>query len=350
MSETTILTITFSISNNPEDENFKTSLAQLQQSAKLSNQDLLPIKYTITEHIKTNPDGSVVPEIEKTENYISSDNDQFFANFTRDLSKYIKTLYSVLPHISSDVMKSDDKKNKLLKATIDSQTKVLALQSQQSKSEEQISDKVTEVTIENTEEKPNEVKIQDTDLEFGWGLIPSEPPYVTNTKKLIKYLYDQTKKNDNEFNDITQKLTTDQGIEDLVKIVFNEENVTDSDKEIKTLQQYLKGAKYLGKHTSDKGSPRNVFITTTGILTDGFKILSFDDNTVVGNIDDPNTPVEIKFPTLYGNISQLGGPWWLKDQYTKASDSLKTQGYYKGGNKTSSQRPTKKRSTRRIRK
>ena len=342
MSETTILTITFSLLNNPDDEKFNNSMMELQQSTKLSNQDLklLPIKYTITEHIKKENDGSVKSELNKTTNYLSSDNEKSFLNFTNDLSRYMKTLHYVLPHISTDVLKSDVKKKELLQTTSDAQTKVIALQSQQTESEEKISDNVTQVKIEGS--------VEELDQDFGWFLNSNEPEDVTNTKKLIKYLYAQTKTTP-EFEEITNKLTTDSGLEELITTVLNDEKVNEGDRKLDNLKSYLKGAKYLGKHSKNGEKDRYVFLTKEGILTDGFKILPFNTTTVKGDVNDENSPVEIIFPLNYPLYTYAGGPFWLKDEYDSVSNKLKTQGYY-GGNKTSSQRPSKKRSTRRIRK
>jgi len=342
MAETTILTITFSISNNPEDEKFKKSMMDLKQLTKLSTEKttLLPIKYTITEYIKKENDGTVKPEVNKTTNYLSSDSEQSFLNFTNDLSNYIQTLQYVLLHTSSDIFKSDEKKRELLQNTADAQSKVISLQSQQTESEEKISDNVSQVNVEGS--------VNETDTNFGWFLNSNEPEDVTNTKKLIKYLYNQTQKTP-EFNEMTEKLNSDEGLRELIEIVLNDENVTnEEDRKLEDLKAYLKGAKYLGKH-SKNGEVRNVFLTKEGILTDGFKILPFNTSTVKGDINDENAPVEIIFPSNYGNYTYLGGPKWLKDEHDNVSNQLKTQGYY-GGNKTSSHRPSKKRSTRRIRK
>jgi len=275
----------------------------------------------------------------------ADDSDKSFLTLSNSLTNCLTTLSKVLPHKSKDRLKSQAELDEKLQATKLAQDEVLSSITP-SKEEGPIGENVKTIV---------EVEGNITDEEFGWVKREDVPQEQKDVKALIHILYDKAHSR-NDFQEKTDKLATKEGALEFVKKVLDEEKVDkgllgSDDRQEDKLAGILMGAKYLGAWLKD-GKPRDVFITNKGILTDGFKILSFDKNTVKGNVNDTSS-VAIEFPknysTFYDPISNNGGPAWLKDkEYDEFTKKLDDKGYY-GGKKTASQRPVKKRSTRRIR-
>ena len=103
----------------------------------------------------------------------------------------------------------------------------------------------------------------------------------------------------------------------------------------------------LGKHTIGGEANTQVFLTKDGIITDGFAILPLNSVTENGISDTAF------YPTLWklANKNKTPIPGMSMDQSTEydvAVNKMKTEQKY-GGSKTTSQRPIKRKSTRRIR-
>jgi len=152
-------------------------------------------------------------------------------------------------------------------------------------------------------------------------------------------------------------------IEDIVdKVVDSKEFAVIDKSEIKKYNKEILGEKcttFLGYHTIDGVAEQPVFLTKDGIITDGFAILPISDNGLKDNkILDPGSGVfggYIKSLKLANKNKMSINPVSNETEYDVAVKELKEKGEYgsglhKGGNRTSSQRPSKKRSTRRIRK
>ena len=128
------------------------------------------------------------------------------------------------------------------------------------------------------------------------------------------------------------------------------------DKEyIKTYNKTILGEKCtinLGKHKIGGIPDTQVFMTKDGIITDGFAVLPLESVTDSG-ISDPDDNMFKKYATLWklANKNKTPIPGMSMDQSTEydvAVNKMKTEHKY-GGSKTSSQRPIKTKSTRRIR-
>ena len=134
------------------------------------------------------------------------------------------------------------------------------------------------------------------------------------------------------------------------KRAVNVMGIGDDIEYIKSYNKTILGEKCtinLGKHTIGGEADTQVFMTKDGIITDGFAILPLDSVTEKGISDTAF------YPTLWklANKNKTPIPGMSMDQSTEydvAVNKMKTEHKY-GGSKTSSQRPIKTKSTRRIR-
>jgi len=143
----------------------------------------------------------------------------------------------------------------------------------------------------------------------------------------------------------------DDAIDEVVnKRAVNVMGIGDDIEYIKTYNKTILGEKCtinLGKHTIGGEADTQVFMTKDGIITDGFAILPLNSVTENGISDTAF------YPTLWklANKNKTPIPGMSMDQSTEydvAVNKMKTEHKY-GGSKTSSQRPIKTKSTRRIR-
>jgi hypothetical protein len=154
-----------------------------------------------------------------------------------------------------------------------------------------------------------------------------------------------------------------ENIENVVNKVVNSKEFAVLDKsQIKNYNKEILGEKcttFLGYHMVDGVDNQPVFLTKDGIITDGFAILPISENGLKDNkiVDPGSGPFGGYMRTLkLANKNKLSiNPESKETEYDVAVKELKEKGeygsgLYKGGNKTSSHRPSKKRSTRRIRK
>lgn len=153
---------------------------------------------------------------------------------------------------------------------------------------------------------------------------------------------------------------TQKDIDEAIDTVVEKKSVTllgvGDDKEyIKNYNKTILGEKCttnLGKHKIGGIPDTQVFLTKDGIITDGFAILPLESVTASG-ISDPDDNLLQKYATLWklANKNKTPIPGMSMDQSTEydvAVNKMKTEQKY-GGSKTSSQRPTNKKFTRRIR-
>jgi hypothetical protein len=140
-------------------------------------------------------------------------------------------------------------------------------------------------------------------------------------------------------------------IDDVVnKRAVNVMGIGDDIEYIKSYNKTILGEKCtinLGKHTIGGEADTQVFLTKDGIITDGFAILPLNSVTENGISDTAF------YPTLWklANKNKTPIPGMSMDQSTEydvAVNKMKTEQKY-GGSKTTSQRPIKRKSTRRIR-
>ena len=153
---------------------------------------------------------------------------------------------------------------------------------------------------------------------------------------------------------------TQKDIDEAIDTVVEKKSVTllgvGDDKEyIKNYNKTILGEKCttnLRKHKIGGIPDTQVFLTKDGIITDGFAILPLESVTASG-ISDPDDNLLQKYSTLWklANKNKTPIPGMSMDQSTEydvAVNKMKTEKKY-GGSKTSSQRPTNKKFTRRIR-
>ena len=143
----------------------------------------------------------------------------------------------------------------------------------------------------------------------------------------------------------------DKTIDNVVdKRAFNVMGIGDDIEYIKSYNKTILGKNCtinLGKHRIGGEADTQVFLTKDGIITDGFAILPLDSVTEKGISDTAF------YPTLWklANKNKTPIPGMSMDQSTEydvAVNKMKTEHKY-GGSKTSSQRPIKTKTTRRIR-
>ena len=143
----------------------------------------------------------------------------------------------------------------------------------------------------------------------------------------------------------------DKTIDNVVdKRAFNVMGIGDDIEYIKSYNKTILGKNCtinLGKHRIGGEADTQVFLTKDGIITDGFAILPLDSVTENGISDTAF------YPTLWklANKNKTPIPGMSMDQSTEydvAVNKMKTEHKY-GGSKTSSQRPIKTKTTRRIR-
>lgn len=206
-------------------------------------------------------------------------------------------------------------------------------------------------------------------LRFG---VSGDTMYEVAVNLLKKY---KTYETDNLTNEQTQKGTCDKPFEindaNLLKLVgpplsqtdinnaidavvnkraVNVMGIGDDIEYIKSYNKTILGEKCtinLGKHTIGGEANTQVFLTKDGIITDGFAILPLNSVTENGISDTAF------YPTLWklANKNKTPIPGMSMDQSTEydvAVNKMKTEQKY-GGSKTTSQRPIKRKSTRRIR-
>ena len=138
-------------------------------------------------------------------------------------------------------------------------------------------------------------------------------------------------------------------------VVENKSGFVDDKEYIKTYNKTILGEKCtinLGKHKIGGILDTQVFLTKDGIITDGFAVLPLESVTDSG-ISDPDDNMFKKYATLWklANKNKTPIPGMSMDQSTEydvAVNKMKTEQKY-GGSKTTSQRPIKRKSTRRIR-
>jgi len=388
MGDRKIFTITFSLSDKDETSNinpadmfdeqntekigdrYKRSIDTLAPANQLLNGNgkLLPIKYEIVDHVKI-ADGTYTSGDFHCVNYLAEDS---FYLLTKDLTKHLAVLKNVLPHISKDSSKTDETKSDLLQKTVKAQQLVLTsvMAASDGPTKEEYKELAQNLTTE--EALPGKVEVSNDDV-FGWKIL--EGPEL-DEKKLIRRLYDQTK-TDGTFEkykvdfDEEGKLTS-AGAETYVAHVLDEEKIEEKDREQSKLVGYLTGARLLGTYqhkvlNAEPSVTRLLFITKDNILTDGFKLFPIKIKAAGEYIKEEGGVIKINMPaSYYGNIfgtpsnTELSGALnWVKNHYDSTDAAMKKDGtYYAGGGansvlfggKTSSHRPTKKRSTRRIRK
>ncbi len=388
MGDRKIFTITFSLSDkdetgnmNPADmfdkenaekigDRYKRSIDTLAPANQLLNGSgkLLPIKYDIVDHIKVT-DGTYASGDFHCVNYLAEDS---FYLLTRDLTKHLAVLKNVLPHISKDSSKTDDTKSDLLQKTVKAQQSVLTsvMAASDGPTKEEYKELAQNLTTE--EALPGKVEVSNDDV-FGWDILKGPE---LDAKKLIRRLYDQTK-TDGTFEkykaDFDEDKLSSAGATKFVKQVLDEEEIKGEERQEDKLVSYLTDARLLGSYQHDiykRGNiiTRQLFITKDNILTDGFKIfpIKINQNPVADTpyIKEDNGIIKISMPPSYygmgGSNTELSGALnWVKDRYVPTVEDMKDNGTYNAGGgmnsvlfggKTSSQRPTKKRSTRRIRK
>jgi len=388
MGDRKIFTITFSLSDKDETSNinpadmfdeqntekigdrYKRSIDTLAPANQLLNGNgkLLPIKYEIVDHVKIS-DGTYTSGDFHCVNYLAEDS---FYLLTKDLTKHLAVLKNVLPHISKDSSKTDETKSDLLQKTVKAQQSVLTsvMAASDGPTKEEYKELAQNLTTE--EALPGKVEVSNDDV-FGWKIL--EGPEL-DEKKIIRRLYDQTK-TDGTFEkykadfDEEGKLTS-AGAETYIAHVLDEEKIEEKDREQSKLVGYLTGARLLGTYqhkvlNAEPSVTRLLFITKDNILTDGFKLFPIKIKAAGEYIKEEDGVIKINMPaSYYGNIfgtpsnTELSGALnWVKNHYDSTDAAMKKDGtYYAGGGansvlfggKTSSHRPTKKRSTRRIRK
>jgi hypothetical protein len=355
-------------------DRYKRSIDTLAPANQLLNGSgkLLPIKYDIVDHIKVT-DGTYASGDFHCVNYLAEDS---FYLLTRDLTKHLAVLKNVLPHISKDSSKTDDTKSDLLQKTVKAQQSVLTsvMAASDGPTKEEYKELAQNLTTE--EALPGKVEVSNDDV-FGWDILKGPE---LDAKKLIRRLYDQTK-TDGTFEkykaDFDEDKLSSAGATKFVKQVLDEEEIKGEERQEDKLVSYLTDARLLGSYQHDiykRGNiiTRQLFITKDNILTDGFKIfpIKINQNPVADTpyIKEDNGIIKISMPpSYYGNIiavgvsnTEISGALnWVKNHYDSTASAMKDNGTYNAGGgmnsvlfggKTSSQRPTKKRSTRRIRK
>jgi len=393
MGDRKIFTITFSLSDKDETSNinpadifdeqnsekigdrYKRSIDTLAPANQLLNGNgkLLPIKYEIIDHVKI-ADGTYTSGDFHCVNYLAEDS---FYLLTKDLTKHLLVLKNVLPHISKDSSKTNETKSDLLQKTVKAQQLILTsvMAASDGPTKEEYKELAQNLTTE--EALPGKVEVSNDDV-FGWNILVGIKDLDTkglNEKKLIRRLYEQTK-TDGTFEkykadfDEEGKLTS-AGAETYVANVLDEEKIEEKDREQSKLVGYLTGARLLGtyQHTimnEDRSVTRLLFITKDNILTDGFKLFPIKITDAGEYIKEEGSVIKINMPTsYYGSIigtpsnTELSGALnWAKNHYEDVVEKMKNNETYNAGGgpnsirfggKTSSQRPTKKRSTRRIR-
>jgi hypothetical protein len=401
MGDRKILTITFSLSDKDESSNtniadmfdqqnsekigdrYKKVNDTLEQSNKLLNdgKKLLPIKYQIIDHVKVDGD-TYNSGLFQCVNYLADDT---FGTFTTDLAKHLSALSKILPHVSKDYSKSQDTKTELLRKTRDSQQMVLT--SVVSTKDNTNEFKTLTESLASGEAVIGQLEIIKDDV-FGWDIGKKRQKngeivdnYQIDEKKIIRKLYDQTQSDGtlNKYEGFFKEgILLQESAQNIIKKVLDEEEIVGDDREESKLEGYLTGSRLLGvyKHNIyNRGNfvDRLLFITKDNILTDGFKIFPIKINQNPVSFDKPyikeeNGVIKIDMPSSYYGIifgvssitEQSGGLNWVKNHYESKVHDIETDGTYNagggmnsviyGGNKTSSQRPSKKRSTRRIRK
>ena len=396
MGDRKILTITFSLSDKDETDNitpadmfdkpdnpktekigdrYKRSIDLLNQANQLleDNEKLLPIKYEIVDHVKVT-DGAYTSGEFRCVNYLADDR---FYLLTRDLTKHLPVLKNVLPHISKDSSKTNETKTELLQKVFKTQQSVLTsvMASSDGPTKEEYKELAQNLTTE--EALPGKVEVSNDDV-FGWDILKGPE---LDAKKLIRKLYDQSKTDgtfENYKADFDEDKLSSDGATKFVKQVLDEEEIKGEDRQEAKLVSYLTGARLLGSYQHDiykRGDnivTRQLFITKDNILTDGFRIfpIKINQNPVADTpyIKDENGIIKISMPpSYYGNIiavgvsnTELSGALnWVKNHYDSTASAMKDNETYNAGGgfnsaifggKTSSHRPSKKRSTRRIRK
>jgi len=142
-------------------------------------------------------------------------------------------------------------------------------------------------------------------------------------------------------------------IDDAIDAVVENKSIPllDDKEYIKSYNKTILGEKCtinLGKHKIGGIPDTQVFLTKDGIITDGFAVLPLESVTDSG-ITDPDDNMLQKYATLWKLANKNKTPIpGQSTEYDVAVNKMKTEHKY-GGSKTSSQRPIKTKSTRRIR-
>lgn len=186
----------------------------------------------------------------------------------------------------------------------------------------------------------------------------SDITFVFDTTNSVTFMTNTPLKQDVE-EDMKNKITKlieasetqkpdDKAIKEQIDSLFKSNNETNE-----RLKDYCisivsdQSTEYLGRWTINTIPNQHIFLTKDGIITDGYAILPFQIDEKDGK---PSDPIGLFRPyvTLWKIPHTDGTSPEFRSEYDAAVVKMKTSHKY-GGSKTSSQRPIKTKSTRRIR-
>jgi hypothetical protein len=343
MSSKDILTITFSLSDKPHTLEYGEGMTGRGKT------DVKTITYKITDLDTKN----------ETTGQIDNDGNKSFNQFTKDLTKSIITLRTLLPTSVNMYYEKTVVDN--LNKYHDNFMKGESIVIEEAESEEK----------QDVKEKAEE------------GVLPDVEPYLLKWGKDTYKDLIKTKINENSSKSPPSKSDK---IAQITKLVTNHELIKDKNTEerIKYNTAVLRDALYVGLFEYPTNNPLDskelhVFLTNKGILTDGYAILSDRTSDVVNkdtnnliftsltktyqslwklaNRDNNGGGLTIRNPLMggpetkqfdYQDMEALLGDKTYTTEYDRAIYFLNKDTVY-GGQKTLSNRPSKKHGTRRRR-